>query len=130
MLDKSIKKLKPISDILVYLSVKRADSALIKFIIAYRQMKNIYNNSHYIGELIEENMSKQEKIHLLQCLTKNGLANQVTSIVNKIKDTKEIKKSNDGIDDVFGMYGLLYTLYHTANAYNMPIQTGINRQIE
>ncbi|EIJ87866.1 hypothetical protein NEPAR06_2143 [Nematocida parisii] len=112
MLDKSIKKLKPISDILVYLSVKRADSALIKFIIAYRQMKNIYNNSHYIGELIEENMSKQEKIHLLQCLTKNGLANQVTSIVNKIKDTKEIKKSNDGITMCLACMDY-YTLYIT-----------------
>ncbi|KAI5145225.1 hypothetical protein NEPAR06_2174, partial [Nematocida parisii] len=54
MLEDSTEKLKPISDILVYLSVKRADSALIKFILAYKQMEKIYNNLCGIGKLIEE----------------------------------------------------------------------------
>ncbi|OAG32122.1 hypothetical protein NEIG_01853 [Nematocida sp. ERTm5] len=61
MLSNSIKKLKPISDILVYLSVKRADLALAKFILAYKQMEKIYNNSCGVCKLIDENASKQEK---------------------------------------------------------------------
>ncbi|KAI5168003.1 hypothetical protein NEIRO03_2348 [Nematocida sp. AWRm78] len=70
MLSNSIKKLKPISDILVYLSVKRADSALTKFIMAYRQMEKIYNNSCSICKLIDENASKQEKELLISFMDK------------------------------------------------------------
>ncbi|KAI5167983.1 hypothetical protein NEIRO02_2305 [Nematocida sp. AWRm79] len=93
MLKDFIKKLKPISDILVYLSVRRADSALTKFIMAYRQMEKIYNNSCGIDELIDEHASKQEKTHLSPFLTKNGLLNQVTAmLVNNIMDTEEIKE--------------------------------------
>ncbi|KAI5129231.1 hypothetical protein NEPAR06_2434, partial [Nematocida parisii] len=71
-----------------------------------------------------ENMSKQEKIHLLQCLTKNGLANQVTSIVNKIKDTKEIKKSNDvrvALKLPNDLLGLLKVLENISNDYRDSI---------